>query len=343
MVAAHTLEQLNTFLGQSREKVGLGVLGDFCLDQFIFGAVERISPEAPVPVLRQERIENRLGCAANVCLNVSALSSILNIEQHVFSVVGEDRLGEELHNSLQQLEGDLRIHLLQDPTRPTTLKTRYLAGSHHQLLRVDAESESRLSVEMEDLLLQAIEARLARLKVLIIQDYAKGLLTPRVLKRTLEMAKEAGVFVIVDPHRRTSAERYRGATLLKPNVQEAEILLGEPHSLARGIDPKRVEEGARKLKEKLDLEHVLLTRSAHGMTWLNPEGEASHFPALARGVFDVTGAGDTTVAVLASFIAAGAPVELACAMSVAASSVVVAKVGTAAATIDEIKAELARL
>ena len=341
------MQEMKTFLEKSRERVGFGILGDFCLDRFIFGGVERISPEAPVPVLLQEKIEDRLGCAANVSLNVAAISEALKLDQHVFSVVGQDALGEELHKYLQELEGSLRINLIQDESRPTTLKTRYLAGSHHQLLRVDTESNAPLGEKIENLVLKAMEARMPKLKVLIVQDYAKGLMTPKVLKETLRLANEHGVFTIVDPHRRTSAELYTGATMIKPNVQEAEILLrgltGEHWDLKKGVDDKIVETAAKELRSQLKLKHVLITRSAHGMTWLNDKDESKHFPALARSVYDVTGAGDTTIAVLGGFIAAGAPIELACALSVAASSVVVAKVGTAAASIQEIQDELSKL
>ncbi|NCN40326.1 hypothetical protein GW916_03665 [bacterium] len=347
MVAQDIKEELKSFLEKSRERVGFGILGDFCLDRFIFGAVERISPEAPVPVLLQEKIEDRLGCAANVALNIAALSEALKIDQHVFSVVGQDALGEELHRHLQALEGSLRINLIQDPDRPTTLKTRFLAGSHHQLLRVDTESNAPLSEKIESLVLAALESRMPKIKTLIIQDYAKGLMTPRVLKESLKLAKENGVFSIVDPHRRTPAEYYKGASMIKPNVAEAEILLksltGKHHDLKRGQNADLITKAAEELKQHLEVEHVLITRSSHGMTWLNDKGQAKHFPALARSVYDVTGAGDTTIAVLGAFVAAGAPIELACALSVAASSVVVAKVGTAAASIAEIQAELSHI
>ncbi len=347
MVAQDIKEELKSFLEKPRERSGFGILGDFCLDRFIFGSVERISPEAPVPVLLQEKIEDRLGCAANVSLNVAAFSEALSLDQHVFSVVGQDALGEELQRYLQALEGSLRINLIQDSERPTTLKTRYLAGSHHQLLRVDTESNAPLSEKVETQLLKALEARMPRLSTLIVQDYAKGLMTQRVLEETLRLARENNVFTIVDPHRKTNGAFYKGATMIKPNVTEAEILLksltGQHWDLKRGREPDLITKAAKELRQLLDLKHVLITRSAYGMTWLNDKDQAKHFPALARSVYDVTGAGDTTIAVLGAFIAAGSTIDLACALSVAASSVVVAKVGTAAASIAEIEAELSKI
>ncbi len=343
MVVQTVLRDFRSFLKNAPRNGSLGIVGDLCLDRFVFGSVDRISPEAPVPVLHQERTEERLGCTANVCTNVAALGEGLPITQHLFSVVGDDALGHGLESMLRTLGPSLKTKLLRDPSRPTTLKTRFLAGSQHQLLRVDDESSLPLSPQLSKSLLQSLVADMGSFRVMIVQDYAKGLLSSEVLRGCLEEARSKGVFAVVDPHRKTSAAAYRGASLIKPNVQEAEILLGGGCSLEKGRDDARVTEAAQRLRDKLDIPNVLITRSAHGMTLLAEKGGVQHFPALARSVFDVTGAGDTTVAVLGSFLAAGASLELACAVSVAAASVVVAKVGTATASLDEIESELSNL
>jgi D-beta-D-heptose 7-phosphate kinase / D-beta-D-heptose 1-phosphate adenosyltransferase len=343
MVAQTVLKDFHAFLKDVRNDASLGIVGDLCLDRFVFGSVERISPEAPVPVLHQERIDERLGCTANVCTNIAALNSRLPVHQYLFSVVGDDTLGHVLEKMLAGVGPSLTCELQRDPARPTTLKTRFLAGSQHQLLRVDDESARPLPAQISRALTKAVVERMSAFRVLILQDYAKGLLTPDFLQETLQEARSRGVFTLVDPHRRTPALAYKGASLIKPNVQEAEILLGENFSFEKGRDNARVEEGARRLRDRLDIPNVLITRSGHGMTLLPESGPARHFPALARSVFDVTGAGDTTIAILGAFLAAGAPLDLACAVSVAAASVVVAKVGTATASIEEIESELASL
>ncbi|MEO5667672.1 MAG: PfkB family carbohydrate kinase [Bdellovibrionota bacterium] len=340
MVAETVLNEFSAFLKTARKDASLGIIGDLCLDRFVFGSVDRISPEAPVPVLHQDRIDDRLGCTANVCTNIAALGTRLPVKQSLFSVVGDDALGHSLEKMLGGLGSSLKTELVRDPSRPTTLKTRFLAGSQHQLLRVDDESSKPLPKEIAQKLISALLKSMDSFGVLIVQDYAKGLLTPDVLKICLAEAKSRKVFTLVDPHRKTTASAYKGASLIKPNVQEAEILLGEDFSLDKGRDNARVEEAAKRLRDKLDIPNVLITRSAYGMTLLPENGVARHFPALARSVFDVTGAGDTTVAILGALLAAGSSLELACAVSVAAASVVVAKVGTATASIEEIEAEL---
>lgn len=340
MVAQTVLKDFSSFLKDARQDSRLGIVGDLCVDRFVFGSVDRISPEAPVPVLHQERVDERLGCTANVCTNIAALGSRLPIKQHLYSVVGNDSLGNSLEKMLTAIGPSLATKLLRDSARPTTLKTRFLAGSQHQLLRVDDESSHPLSPALSKSLAEAITKDMGSFKVLVLQDYAKGLLSPELLSECLQQARAQNVFTLVDPHRKTSALAYKGASLIKPNVQEAEILLGGGFSFDKGRDNARVEEGARRLRDLLDIPNVLVTRSAYGMTLLPESGAARHFPALARSVFDVTGAGDTTIAVLGAMLAAGSSLELACAVSVAAASVVVAKVGTATASLEEIETEL---
>jgi rfaE bifunctional protein kinase chain/domain len=317
----------------------VGVIGDLCMDRFVFGSVDRISPEAPVPLLTVERRVDRLGCAANVCTNLASLKDAFQLEQDVFSVVGNDALGTEVRRQLRALGPGLKDHLVEDGSRSTTLKTRFLAGSHHQMLRVDDENTHSLDAAGEEAVLKALRQCLPALKVLIVQDYAKGLLSERLLPQVLKAARDAGVLTLLDPNPKTPPSRYRGADLITPNVSEAEILLGGV-SLAKGRDDERMAEACLELKRRLDLRMCLITRSAHGMTFLDERDQAFHFPAIARSVFDVTGAGDTVVAVLAAALACGASPQAACILATAAASVVVAKVGTATASAAEIAAEL---
>ncbi len=317
----------------------VGVIGDLCLDRFVFGSVDRISPEAPVPVLHVDRRVDRLGCAANVCTNLASLKDAFQLEQEVYSVVGADEIGREVRRQLRELGPGLKEHLIEDASRPTTLKTRFLAGAHHQMLRVDDENTHALDAASETKLLASLKAALPSMKVLIVQDYAKGLLSERLLPQVLQAARAAGVLTLLDPNTRTPSDRYRGADLITPNVHEAEILLGGV-ALHKGRDDERIAEACRELKRRLDLRMCLITRSAHGMTFLDERDQAFHFPAISRSVFDVTGAGDTVVAVLAAALACGASPQVACILATAAASVVVAKVGTATASAAEIAGEL---
>ena len=320
------------------------VAGDVCMDRFVFGSVDRISPEAPVPVLFEERIDDRLGCMANVAVNLAALATAMPITQKVFGVVGDDEIGRKILKDLgSESLGSLISRIESDPLRPTTLKTRYLAGSHHQLLRVDRENTAGLSPKIQKNILDQMAKDLPSAKLLLLQDYAKGFFSGGFLQQIKELARQHKIPVILDPNRNTPAEFYRSVKLITPNVAEAEALLDGKISLAKGADSAAVEKACRELKKRLDLEMCLITRSAHGMTLLDQDDQIFHFPSVARSVFDVTGAGDTVIAVLAAGLAHDFSPEESCWMASAAASVVVAKVGTATATIAEIIPELQRI
>lgn len=332
--------QASAFLQNRTAKLGgVGVVGDLCLDRFVFGSVDRISPEAPVPVLWAERSVEKPGCAANVAENLLALRSAFDFNVELLGVVGADVMGEKLAKLLERSTWSFKPRILHDPKRPTTVKTRYLAGSQHQMLRVDEESLRPLDSDMDANFFEESETLLASgLKSLVIQDYAKGLFTGDRLPRFIEMARARNIFTIVDPHRSSPVESYRGASLITPNVAEAETMLGR--SLHKGTDDAEVAEACRELKKKLRLQMAVITRSAHGMTLVDDKDDIHHFPAIARAVFDVTGAGDTVAAMLGFAFAGGASAEVACTLATAAASVVVAKVGTATAQVDEILKEL---
>ncbi|MBS1984552.1 MAG: bifunctional hydroxymethylpyrimidine kinase/phosphomethylpyrimidine kinase [Bdellovibrionales bacterium] len=332
------IAQAKEFLLKPRQAGGIAVVGDLCVDRFVFGTVERISPEAPVPVLAIERTLDKPGCAANVAANLATLKKSWNFQLSLLGLVGQDAAGASLLTALAQSAPGIDTRVIQESGRPTTLKTRFIAGSQHQMLRVDDEVTAPFAPQHTDRLAQDVEALLPQLKCLVIQDYAKGLCTSSFLPRLLKSARAQGVLTLVDPNRHTPGERYSGAGLMTPNVIEAEALLGRP--LHRGADDRVIAEACAELKRRFHLDMAIITRSGHGMTLVDKADRAHHFPALARAVFDVTGAGDTVAAFLAASIAAGASMELACILATAAASVVVGKVGTATASVDEVLAEL---
>lgn len=300
------------------------VLGDVMLDRFVYGAVDRISPEAPVPVIAVERETAMLGGAGNVARNVVALGG----KAILIGVVGDDDPGHALAEMIA--EAGLDSALVTDEGRRTTEKTRYISGSH-QMLRADREDRSPADA---DALLAAFASRLPQADVVVLSDYAKGVLTPPVLRAAIDAARAAGKPVIVDPKSRDLA-RYDGATLVKPNRREA----AEATGVTGAGDEAAAEAGQAILTAAPNLAAALVTRGAAGMT-LTVRGEpAVHLPASALEVFDVSGAGDTVAATLALALACGARPLDAARLANLAAGLVVAKLGTDVVT----AAELTRL
>lgn len=327
------LKALET-LKQSKAKPKVAVVGDMAVDRFVFGNVDRISPEAPVPVLLAERQEDKAGCAANVVRNLSALSKDLNFESHLLGLIGEDIGSRKLLEILSQSCPDLKMHLKKDADWTTPIKTRYIAGSQHQLLRVDEENVDWAKKNPRNF----PEEWLPPLKdsqLLICQDYAKGLLRESFLAESIRLARGQNIPVLVDPNRNTPPNWYKGASLLTPNIEEAEKLFG--HSLERGAHEALVLEAAAAICEKLSLDSILITRGKHGMTGYSKNAKSFSFPSFAQEVYDVTGAGDTVIAVLGVFMAMGLDLMHSAYLANAAASVVVSKVGTAVATLNEIQ------
>lgn len=306
--------------------VRVAVVGDVMLDQFLYGAVERISPEAPVPVVEVEREVFRLGGAANVVHNLRALGA----DVELFGVVGQDALAGQIRDELGRL-GVAAGGVLEAPDRPTAVKTRVIA-QHQQVVRFDRERRGPLPAEVLGALRETLVARLARLDAVIVSDYGKGVVSPGLMGPLVTGARRAGVLLAVDP-KPGNAGQYRGVTVLTPNTKETEAMTGVP---ARS-DEEAVEAGRRLLAE-LDAQAILVTRGDRGMTLVEVSGRVAHIPTRARDVFDVTGAGDTAISVLALAWAAGAPpFEAACLANLAAG-IVVGKLGTAVATMDELRA-----
>jgi D-beta-D-heptose 7-phosphate kinase / D-beta-D-heptose 1-phosphate adenosyltransferase len=301
------------------DKAQVLVAGDLMLDRYWHGATSRISPEAPVPVVKVEQSEDRIGGAGNVALNISALGAGASL----VGIVGKDEAAESLSTRLQSagIHADLQV----SATRPTITKLRVISR-HQQLLRLDFEDV--FEAEDADQLPQKVEQLLGNVGALILSDYAKGALQNS--QALIASARQAGVPVLVDP-KGSDFDAYRGATLLTPNLSEFEAVVG-----ACPNEQALVDKGAE-LLEQLDIEALLITRSEHGMTLLRKDMPELHLPARAREVFDVTGAGDTVISVLATAIAAGAELPDAVAMANIAAGIVVGKLGTATISMPELR------
>jgi D-beta-D-heptose 7-phosphate kinase/D-beta-D-heptose 1-phosphate adenosyltransferase len=304
-------------------------IGDLMLDEFVYGDVSRISPEAPTPVIAVKRTELMIGGAGNVARNLVALGA-----RCIFiGVVGDDEAGGSLTKALST-HPSIEFHLVVDGTRQTTRKVRFVSEHHStHLLRADWEMASAIDSGSEDALIGHVVKAMPRVGAVVLSDYAKGALTPRVTRAVIAAANERGKPVVVDPKGRDYSI-YRGATLVTPNRQE---LADATHSLAQ--TEEEIAEAAARLRGELGAKAVLVTRSEAGMT-LAAEGAPVHVPAYPVRVRDVSGAGDTVVAVLSAMLAMGADFESAMRAANAAAAVVVGKRGTATASVAELRARI---
>jgi D-beta-D-heptose 7-phosphate kinase/D-beta-D-heptose 1-phosphate adenosyltransferase len=294
------------------------VVGDLILDRYVVGSVQRLSPEAPIPVLRPNRHQATLGGAANVALNIATLGGAAWLA----GVVGDDASGAEI---ARLLAGSERVHavLVTAPGRPTTAKTRFLAGAH-QLLRLDEETTAPIEAEVAEALLARIDTLLDAIDVVVLSDYAKGVLSDTVLAGVLALAAAHHRMVIADPKRADFAA-YHGATVLTPN--EAEIRLATRIDAGDDLGAERA---GRAALAATGGEAVLVTRSEKGLTLVRRDHATLHLPTRARAVADVSGAGDTLVATLAVAVAAGA------ALANVTAGISVGKPGTATVSGEEL-------
>ncbi|CAK0746834.1 D-beta-D-heptose 7-phosphate kinase / D-beta-D-heptose 1-phosphate adenylyltransferase [uncultured Gammaproteobacteria bacterium] len=305
-------------------------LGDAMLDRFVHGTVERISPEAPIPVLRIEREVSMLGGAGNVAANVAALGCVARF----VSVVGDDAIGDDiLHRLVEEGLAD-GCHIVTEPGRQTPRKTRYLAANQ-QLLRADRERVAPLTTSSTEVVLGAARALLGEVAAVVLSDYGKGTLTETLLATLIPAAIAAGRPVVVDP-KGSDYRRYRGASVVTPNRKELSQATG---GMPVGNDDDIVV-AARWLIADCGLGAVVATRSEQGMTVVTAAGEVAHLPAAAREVYDVSGAGDTVAATLAAALGAGASLIEAARVANLAAGIVVGKVGTAVARQSELLATL---
>jgi D-beta-D-heptose 7-phosphate kinase / D-beta-D-heptose 1-phosphate adenosyltransferase len=320
------------FEALSRTIVSQTVLcvGDLMLDEFVYGEVSRISPEAPAPVIAVQRSETNIGGAGNVARNIASLGA-----RCIFvGLIGEDAAGAQLKAALAR-ESGIESLLVCDSARPTTRKVRFVSEhfSTH-MLRADWELASPASADIEQKLIDTILPLLPRVDIVLLSDYAKGVLTARVIRNVIDAARKLGKRVIVDPKSANFAI-YRGATLLTPNRKEfAEA------TRSRADTEQSIADVAQDAMLLADCEAILVTQSEHGMTLVPRNGAAIHVPAYPVRVRDVSGAGDTVAAMLAVALAAGTDWETALRLANAAAAVAVAKKGTATITAAELRRKI---
>lgn len=302
------------------------VFGDVMLDEFAWGDVTRISPEAPVPVVEIRRESVHLGGAANVLANLVALGACAR----VVGVVGRDRAGERLQTELSEA-GALRVgeSLIVDESRPSTVKTRIIA--HNQLVvRADRERRTPVDAQTEGRIISVLRKALKEADAFVVSDYDKGAVTPRILAEILPLARKRGIPVLIDPKIR-NFDCYRPATLVTPNHHEAQRLTNTEDETDEGMA-----RAAHLIRKRLECESVLITRGQSGMLLLEADGEPVYVGTVAREVYDVTGAGDTVIATIASALSAKASLLEAAMLANYAAGIVVGKIGTATATADEL-------
>ncbi len=299
-------------------------LGDLMLDEFIWGEVRRISPEAPVPVVEVKRETWHLGGAGNVVSNLLELGA----RAIPIGVVGDDEAGGLLRKRFAERNAEI-TGIIADASRPTTRKTRIVAHNQ-QMVRADREDRSPIQSEIEDRIVATFNGALPDADAVIISDYDKGLLTPRLLQAAIQASQSQNRIVCLDPKIR-NFRHYRAVDVITPNQSEAEratnIEIADETSLIAA---------ARSIREMLDCKNVLITRGEHGMSLLDAKGEMTHIPTVAREVYDVTGAGDTVIATLTLAMASGAHPGEAAIIANHAAGIVVGKVGTATASRDEL-------
>jgi D-beta-D-heptose 7-phosphate kinase/D-beta-D-heptose 1-phosphate adenosyltransferase len=306
-------------------------IGDLMLDDFVYGDVARISPEAPAPVIMVKREDKVIGGAGNVARGIAALGA-----NSIFvSVMGEDEAGRLVARSLLDDYPMIETHLMVDPTRPTTRKVRFVSEHHStHLLRADWEVARPVSAEIERSLINACKRVLSRVGCVVLSDYAKGVLTPHVIRSVINAARAHGKPVIVDP-KGNDYTIYRGATLITPNRKELAEATRSP-----AVTETEIVAAARKLARIVGSEAVLVTRSEEGMTLCSRGTGAVHVASYPVKVRDVSGAGDTVAAVLAVMFAVQADFESAVRAANAAAAVVVGKRGTATVSAAELRARI---
>jgi D-beta-D-heptose 7-phosphate kinase/D-beta-D-heptose 1-phosphate adenosyltransferase len=300
------------------------IMGDLMLDRFIWGSVSRISPEAPVPVVEIKTESTHLGGAANVASNIRSLGGI----PIPIGIIGSDFEGNRLREEFRTLGSPL-TGLVVDKNRPTSIKTRIIAH-HQQVCRTDREDRAPLSADVQSRVVENFNAALVSADAVIISDYAKGLISPPILRRTLPRAKSAGKIICIDPKMKKFSA-YRPATIITPTVAEAE------HAAGIAISGKRdLLRAGRKILGESGIKHLLITRGEEGMALFENDLKVTCIPTVAKEVFDVTGAGDTVISTLALSLVSGLSILESAVLSNIAAGIVVGKLGTASVAPDEL-------
>jgi D-glycero-beta-D-manno-heptose-7-phosphate kinase len=293
----------------------IAVVGDVMIDKYLWGSVGRISPEAPVPIVEVDRETERLGGAANVANNVKSLGG----SPLLVGVVGDDASGALLTKLLAAQDCPIN-GIVIDPSRPTTVKTRVIAHSQH-VVRIDKEQKQDISPSVQDQILSVLRKTIDTLDGIILEDYNKGVVVASLIHQIIEMAREHGKIVTVDPKFQNFFE-YKNASVFKPNRKEVEEALG-----VKLTSEKNVREAIELLKKKLNAENVLITLGEQGMSLLDNQGALSHLPTRAQHVADVSGAGDTVIATLTMALASGASIHESASLANFAGGVVCGEVG----------------
>jgi D-beta-D-heptose 7-phosphate kinase/D-beta-D-heptose 1-phosphate adenosyltransferase len=300
------------------------VIGDLMIDHYIIGGATRLSPEAPVPIVNVKKETYTLGGAGNVVQNLVSLGAKVTVA----GVIGDDASASQVIDILTE-EGVETHTIIKDSSRPTTVKTRVLAGSH-QLVRVDREVTDAVSLAIEDELIGKLTAYIAEADMVVLSDYNKGLFSPSLTQKVIIEANKHGKKVVIDP-KGLNYEKYKGAFIIKPNRKE----LAEAAKTEKINSLESLQQAAKVIFEQTGTEYIVVTLSEEGMVILS---ELTHklLPVKATEVFDVTGAGDTVLATMAYFIACGLSIEEACELANHAAAIVIRQVGSATTTVDEI-------
>lgn len=309
---------------QSQKAPVILVIGDLMIDHYIWGDATRLSPEAPVPIVNVKNESTTLGGAANVAQNLVALGAKVTLG----GIIGDDAFGTRLVEILTT-EGIATDAILKDDQRPTTVKTRVVAGSH-QLVRVDREITDPVLSELEDELADKLDHYINEADIILFSDYGKGLFSEGLTQRLIRLVKTKQKKVIVDP-KGLDYEKYKGAFIIKPNRKE--LAAAAKTEKIKTIDD--LQKAAKVIFKQTGIEYLIVTLSEEGMVILD-EVTYKLLPVKATAVFDVTGAGDTVLATMAYFIAAGLSIQEACELANYAAAIVIKKVGSATTTIDEI-------
>jgi len=307
----------------------VAVIGDIMVDRYLTGRIERISPEAPVPVLVHNHERTVAGGAANVAMNIASLGCAV----HLVGAIGSDADGEDIRTLLSDA-GISPEWLVVDPGRPTISKTRVVSG-RQQLVRIDRELTGRLASEVEDRIIRAAEAAISKADIVVLSDYAKGVFGDRVLLEVIGAAKSAGKPVLVDPKRRTF-EVYRGADVIKPNAGELSAATGLPCATDQDLEAAALE------LTKQFAGTLVVTRGEAGLSLFSPGQPVRHITTVAQEVADVSGAGDTALAALAVAVAEGLSIDDAAVISNFAAGIAVGKLGTAVISRKELNTALLR-
>jgi len=324
-LTAKVIDYIDRFSG-----TGVLVVGDVMVDEFLWGRVERISPEAPVPVVEVQREALLLGGAANVVNNIRALGGAVFLA----GITGKDAMGEHLKDELKKIDVDTDgIAALSD--RPTTIKTRVIAH-HQQVVRFDREKRGKIDKKTTDRIVGYTESLGHKISAIIISDYGKGVVNERLVSGLVGYARKQGLIVSVDP-KVENFSIYKGVTVITPNHHEAGSGVGN-----KIVDEQSLLVTGKLILTKLGCENVIITQGEDGMTLFNRNGDIVHIPTVAQEVFDVTGAGDTVISTLTLAVAAGAEMRDAAVISNYAAGIVVGKVGTAIVTAGELRDEMQR-